>query len=220
MEYVEFLTQNHTKTKRDYVGRVNEFPKAKAMEKACLFEEDYWDGERYYGYGGYKYDGRWKKVAEDLASHYNLKKGDKVLDIGCGKGFLLYELTQVVPGIEVQGIDISHYAIKHAKEEVKPFVIQGDASHLPFQDKTFDFVISLNTLHNLPCEQLEKALKEMQRVSKGKAYLCVESFRDNEEKVNMLYWQITCQSFYSPESWKWWFKHCEYTGDYGFIYFT
>jgi len=219
MAYIDFITQNHTKTKRNYLERVNEDPKAEVATIASKFDEDYWDGERKYGYGGYRYDGRWEKVAQKLIDHYQLKPGDKVLDIGCGKGFLLYDLSIAVPGIDIVGIDISSYAIEHAKDEIKDKLIVANATSLPFENNEFDLVISLNTLHNLPCHMLEKALNEMQRVGKKNKYLVVESYRNEEEKVNLLYWQLTCQSFFSPDEWQWWFKHCHYTGDHGFIYF-
>lgn len=219
MAYVDFITTNHTSTKRDYIGRVNEYPKAKAATIACQFGKDYWDGDRKYGYGGYHYDGRWRPIAEKIAAHYALKAGDKILDIGCGKAFLLFEISQVVPGIEIHGIDISKYAIENAKEEIKDNLQVASAEKLPFRDNHFDFVYSINTLHNLPCYKLEKALKEMQRVGKDKKHLTVESYRNINEKVNLLYWQLTCESFYSPEEWQWWFDHTNYDGDHSFIYF-
>ena len=128
MAYVDFIAPIHKSTKRDYLARVTEFPKAQAAEIAKKFDRDYWDGDRRVGYGGYRYDGRWRKVADAMRDHYGLKAGDRVLDVGCGKGFLLYDLTQSVPGIEVVGIDISSYAIEHAKEEIKPFLRVGDAA--------------------------------------------------------------------------------------------
>ena len=219
MAYVDFLTTIHKKTERDYLARVNEYPKAKAAELAKKFDYDYWDGDRKVGYGGFSYDGRWRKVADEMVAHYGLKPGDKVLDVGCGKAFLLYDLTQAVPGLEVAGIDISQYAIDHAKEEVKPFLKQGHARELPWADGEFDLVISINTLHNLPNYDLEKALKEFQRVGNNHRYLCVESYRNEEEKANLLYWQLTCEAFCSPEEWDWWFKLTGYTGDHSFIYF-
>lgn len=219
MAYRDFISAIHKKTNRDYLARVNEFPKAKAAEVAKKFEKDYWDGDRKFGYGGFRYDGRWRAVANELAKHYQLKPGQKVLDVGCGKGFLLYELTQAVLGLEVFGIDISQYAIENSKEEIRNSLQVANAASLPFKDKSFDLVISINTLHNLPCYDLEKGLKEIQRVGKNNKYLVVESFRNEEEKVNLLYWQLTCRSFYSPEEWDWWFTHCNYTGDHSFIYF-
>lgn len=219
MAYIDFISVLHKATKRDYIGRVNEFPKAETSKIAKQFGKDYWDGDRKFGYGGYKYDGRWRKVADAFRDHYKLKKGDKVLDIGCGKAFLLYDLTQSVPGIEVHGIDISEYGIQNAKEEVRPFLQKAHANKLPFPDKYFDFVFSINSLHNLPCYDLDKALKEMQRVGKDKRYLVVESFRNEEEKVNLLYWQLTCESFFDPKGWEWWFEKTGFKGDHSFIYF-
>ncbi|NGX28414.1 MAG: 23S rRNA (guanine(745)-N(1))-methyltransferase [Candidatus Anoxychlamydiales bacterium] len=219
MAYIDFISTIHNKTKRDYLKRVNEYPKHEAAQIAKKFGKDYWDGDRKVGYGGFKYDGRWKSVAEKLAKHYNLKPGQKVLDIGCGKGFLLYDLTQVVPGLEIFGIDISKYAIENSKEEIKNNLQVADANNLPFEDSSFDLIISITTLHNLHCFNLEKALKEVMRVGKDKQYIVVESYRNEEEKANLLYWQLTCESFFSPEEWDWWFKHCNYTGDHSFIYF-
>jgi ubiquinone/menaquinone biosynthesis C-methylase UbiE len=218
MPEIDFISPLHKKTKRDYLARVNEFPKAEAAKLAKQFARDYWDGDRKVGYGGMRYDGRWLVVADAMAKHYGLKAGDKILDVGCGKGFLLYDFTQAVPGIEVCGLDISSYAIENAKEEVKPFLQVGHAKQLPFADKSFDLVISITTLHNLYCYDLDSALREMERVGKQK-YLVVESYRNEEEKANLLYWQLTCEAFCTPEEWAWWFKQTGFTGDYSYIYF-
>lgn len=217
--YVDFLTPVHTSTKRDYLARVNEFPKARAATLAKKFDVDYWDGDRNTGYGGYKYDGRWRAVAEEMAKTYDLKPGDRILDVGCGKAFLLYEFTQVVPGISVAGIDVSQYAIDNAKPEVQPFLKVASATELPYPDQSFDLVISITTLHNLYCFELYKALHEIERVGKKHKYICVESYRNEEEKANLLYWQLTCEMFCTPDEWKWWFEHCGYSGDYSFIFF-
>ena len=219
MAYVDFLSPIHKSTKRDYVARVTEFPKAEAAKLAKQFGKDYWDGDRKVGYGGYSYDGRWRKVADAMAAHYGLKAGDRVLDVGCGKAFLLYDLTQAVPGIEVHGIDISEYGIENAKEEVRGCLQTANANDLPFEDGSFDFVYSINTLHNLHCYDLDRALREMQRVGRKHRYICVESYRNEDEKTNLLYWQLTCESFCTPEEWEWWFERCGYTGDHSFIYF-
>jgi len=219
MAYIDFISSVHKKTKRDYLKRVNEFPKHKAAELAKKFDKDYWDGDRKIGYGGFYYDGRWKVVADKLAEHYNLKAGQRVLDVGCGKGFLLYDVSQVVPGVEIHGVDISRYAIKNSKEEIRSSLQVANANKLPFEDAYFDLVISINTLHNLHCYDLEKAFKEIMRVGKNNKYIVVESYRNEEEKANLLYWQLTCESFFSPEEWNWWFNHCNYTGDHSFIYF-
>lgn len=219
MASVDFISLVHKSTKRDYLKRVTEFPKAEAAKLAKKWAYDYWDGDRKTGYGGMKYDGRWKKVAEAMAKQYEIKPGDKILDVGCGKGFLLYDFTQVVPGVEVTGIDISDYAIQNSKVEIKNHLHIGNAKSLPFSDKSFDLVISINTLHNLLCFDMLSALKEIQRVGKRNKYICVESFRSEEEKVNLMYWQLTCQCFFTPEEWWWWFDLANYQGDHSFIYF-
>jgi SAM-dependent methyltransferase len=219
MGYTDFISVLHKRTKRDYLARVTEFPKAEAAKLAKQFGRDYWDGDRKVGYGGMRYDGRWRAVADLMAKHYGLKAGDRVLDVGCGKGFLLYDLTQAVPGLEICGLDVSGYAIENAKEEVRPFLKEGHARELPYADGSFDLVISINTLHNLYCYDLDRALREIQRVGRRNRYLCVESYRNEEEKVNLMYWQLTCEAFCTPEEWEWWFRQTGYTGDWSFIFF-
>lgn len=219
MAYVDFLSSVHKRTKRDYLGRVNEFPKAEAAKIAKQYGVDYWDGDRKFGYGGYYYDGRWGKVAESLIQYYGLKPGDRVLDVGCGKAFLLYDMMQALPGLEVVGIDISEYAIKNGKPEVNPFLRVGNATDLPFRDNSFDLVISLNVIHNLFVFDMVKAVQEIERVGKRNKYIVVESYRNLEEKTNLLYWVLTGECFFTPEEWGWFYSLCNYTGDYGFIFF-
>jgi SAM-dependent methyltransferase len=222
MPYIDFMSVLHKSTQRDYLARVNDpdYPKAKAAELAKRWGYDYWDGDRRINYGGYRYlPGRWEKVARRMVDHYGLKAGDKVLDVGCGKGFLLYDFTLVVPGIEVFGIDISDYAIANSKEEVRNRLQVGNSNSLPYPDQHFDLVISINELHNLHCYDVDKSLREIQRVGKNNRYICVESYRNEVEKTNLLYWQVTCEAFNTPQEWEWWFKQTGYTGDYSFIYF-
>lgn len=218
-ERIDFTQALHSSTKRDYVARVVEFDKATSAEVASRFGQEYWDGERHYGYGGYRYDGRWRPIAQKMADHYGLKAGMRILDVGCGKGFLLYEFTQVVPGIEIVGIDISTYGIENAKEEVRPYLQVGDASVLPYADDSFDLVVTLGTLHNLPIGKLWSAVSEIERVGRGGKYIMVESYRDEREKANLLYWQLTCKSFYGTDDWEWLYRKIGYTGDHGYIFF-
>jgi len=220
MAFIDFISGIHSSTKRDYVARVVEFDKADCATVAKQWGQEYWDGPRQFGYGGYKYDGRWFSVAQTIAQHYELKPGDRVLDVGCGKGYLLHEFTRAVPGVEVVGIDASQYGIENAKEEVKPFLRVGHAKELPFEDNSFDFVISMATLHNLTLPDLFSAVKEIERVGRGnRKYIMLESWRNEREKANLLYWQLTCESFHPVKSWEWIYEQCGYTGDWGFIFF-
>jgi len=219
MAYVDFIGDLHRATKRDYVQRVVEHDKAESAAIATQFGADYWDGDRRYGYGGYTYDGRWRPMVQKIADHYGLKPGMRILDVGCGKGYLLHEFTQVVPGADVAGLEISEYAIEHAKPEIKDAIRQGNAKDLPFDDDAFDLVVSLGCLHNLANYDLDRAAREIERVGKGPKYIMVESFRNESEKANLLYWQLTCRAFHSPQEWEWLLGQAGYTGDYGCIYF-
>ncbi len=212
------ITPLHKKTKRDYIGRMMD-EKVACSKIARRYDKDYWDGDRRYGYGGYRYDGRWEVVARKLIELYSLANDAKILDVGCGKGFLLYEFKKLLPDATVKGFDISQYAIENAKEEIKDalFVHRAEKSY-PFKDKEFDFVISITTLHNLYINELKSALKEIERVGKNK-YITMESYRNEHELFNLQCWALTCESFFSPQEWVWLFNEFGYTGDYEFIYF-
>ena len=222
MAYMDFISAVHKTTERDYLARVNdpEYPKGKAAELAKEWGYDYWDGDRRINYGGYQYiEGRWEKVARAMQEHYKLPNNAKVLDVGCGKGYMLYDFTKVLPNAEVHGIDVSSYAIENSKPEVRMHLVEGRAESLPWPDDYFDLVYSLNTFHNLHAHELELALSEFERVGKRHKYLCVESYRNEEEKANLLYWQVTCEAFNTPKEWEWWFNLAGYTGDHSFIFF-
>ena len=213
------VTPLHESTKRDYLARMID-DKVRCMNIAKQYGEDYWDGDRRYGYGGYNYiPGRWKQVAEELISIYNLKSESKVLDIGCGKGYLMYEIKLLIPDIDISGIDSSDYGLKNAKEEIKPFIHKHKAEvKLPYKDKEFDLVISLGTFHNLRLLELKIALSEMERVGK-KGYLMLESYRNERELFNLQCWALTAESFFDKDEWIWLYNNFGYTGDYEFIYF-
>ena len=219
---IDFMSPSHKSTNRNYLARVidQDYPKAKAAHLAKKYSFDYWDGDRRICYGGYKYiEGRWEKIAQEISNYYSLPPKAKILDIGCGKGFLLYDFLKVIPNAEVYGLDISEYAINNSKPEIRNRLQVGNANKLPWPDNTFDLVISIATLHNLHVYDLDMALREMERVGKNHKYLCVESYRNEEEKANLLYWQVTCEAFNTPEEWRWWFRQTSYSGDYSFIYF-
>ena len=214
-----FINKIHNSTKRNYIERmVNK--KVKCMGVAKKYEIDYWDGKRKYGYGGYKYiPGRWTPVAKKLIKIYNLKSNSKILDVGCGKGFLLMEIKKLIPKISIYGFDISKHALKSAPVEIKKnlFIHRAEKKY-PFKKNYFDLVISLGCLHNLKNFDLKNAISEISRVSK-KSYIMVESYRNDQELFNLQCWALTCQAFYSKKEWIWLFKYFGYKGDYEFIYF-
>ncbi len=217
-ELLNIVNPLHQKTSRDYLARMVD-EKITCSKVARKYGEEFWDGERRFGYGGYKYDGRWSVVAQSLIERFQLDERSRVLDIGCGKGFLLHELQNLLPGLEIRGIDISKYAIENSKEEVREYLFVHDASNpLPFENESFDLAISLGTLHNLPIHHLSVALKEMERVGRD-GYLMVEGYRNVDELFNLQCWALTCESFFRPEEWVWIFEQFGYSGDYEFIFF-
>jgi SAM-dependent methyltransferase len=215
---LNIVTPLHKKTARDYVSRMVD-DKIHCMAKAKEYGYDYWDGNRRFGYGGYEYDGRWSIVAEKLIEQYGLKDDAKILDIGCGKAFLLYELKKLLPNSKIVGFDASKYALENAKEEIRDSLFYHRAEdQFPFDDKQFDLAISLTTLHNLPIFGLKAALSEMGRVAKN-GYLVVEAYRNDTELFNLECWALTCESFFRPDEWVWLYEEFGYHGDYEFIYF-
>ena len=219
MPYIDFIQAVHNSTKRDYLARVLAGNKADFASIAKRFDKDYWDGSRNTGYGGYKYDGRWRSVARRIGEHYQLQPGQKVLDIGCGKGDLLADLKAEFPDIEIFGLDVSTYAIENSVPEIRSTLEIGSAVDLPYPDSYFDLVLSVNVLHNFRLPDLEVAFLEIERVAKKHKYIVMDGYRTEQEKVNLMYWQLTCECFFTPEEWEWVFQKCGYTGDYSLVYF-
>jgi len=193
--------------------------KVRCMLKAKEYEFDYWDGDRRYGYGGYKYDGRWKPVAQQFIDHYKLGPTAKILDVGCGKAHLLHEIKQLLPDAEVAGFDISRHGLADAPDAIRPHLFRYRAQDMyPWGDKYFDLVISLGCLHNLRVFELQTAVGEIERVGTQK-YIMLESYRNELEQFNLQCWALTCESFFDTAEWIWLYRHFGYTGDYEFIYF-
>ena len=219
MALKKIVTQIHEKTKRNYLARMV-LEKKKNMKISKKYDYQYWDGNRKYGYGGFKYiPGHLTSIAKKLIKTYKLNNKSKILDVGCGKGFLLFEIKKLLPGISITGFDISSYAIKNCKKEIKNNLYKFDLrKKLPFKNKEFDLVISINVLHNFKNYELFKILPNLNKISKKK-FIVVESYRNEVEKANLLYWQVSCEAFNTPKEWHWWFKSTGYSGDYSFIYF-
>lgn len=214
--YVNF---RHKKSKRNYIERmVNE--KIKCMKIAKKFGKDYWDGDRKYGYGGYKYIKDYHLfLAKKLVADYKLNSNSKILDIGCGKGYLVYELTKLLNNKNIFGCDISKYAIKNAKKEIKKNIFYHNAKNkFNFKNNHFDFVFSNTTLHNFKIPEVYNSIKEIERIAKQK-YICVESYRNEKEQFGVQCWALTAETLINKESWIWLYKMSGYTGDYEFIYF-
>ena len=181
---------------------------------AKQYGEMYWDGPREYGYGGYHYDGRWRPVARDIIAHFGLEPGMRALDVGCGKGFLVKDLMLESPGLEAFGLDISLYALMHCDLDVVGRLHLGTADELPFPDDSFDCVLSLNTVHNLPRPRAVTAMREIQRLSGGRAFVQVDSYRTPEQKEIFESWVLTAEFHDYPEGWIELFEEAGYTGDY------
>jgi SAM-dependent methyltransferase len=218
-ELVQFVTPLHQATSRAYIDRMVD-DKVHCMLKAKEYETDYWDGDRRYGYGGYKYiPGRWKPVAESLIEHFDLTGNSSVLDVGCGKGFLLYEMKQILPDLQIAGFDISKHGLSQSREEIRDTLFHHKAQDLyPYENNSFDLIISLGCLHNLRVFELEAALQEIERVGR-QGYVMVESFRSEQEQFNLQCWALTCESFFDVDEWIWLYDRFGYTGDYEFIFF-
>jgi ubiquinone/menaquinone biosynthesis C-methylase UbiE len=212
------LLDTYPRIKRNLAERAqwkSRTPENRAIAKQFGFE--YFDGTRDQGYGGYDYDGRWKAVAKRMAEHYGLTGHESILDVGCAKGFLLHDFRELFPNMTVAGIDVSQYALDHAMDDVRPCLSIGNAIELPFPDKSFDVVISINVVHNLSDALCRQAVREMERVGRAHKYLQVDAFRTQEEKEKLEVWQLTAELIYSTDQWKQLLREEGYTGD---VYWT
>ncbi len=205
------LLKSIPRYKRNIVSRKKN-KNYKVIQIAQKFGKEYFDGDRKYGYGGYFYDGRWKRVVSNFIKYYNLKSGDRVLDVGCAKGFLVKDFLD--RGIDVYGIDISNYAIDNCHKDVVSRVKVASAKSLPFPDKSFKLVISINTLHNLNKSECTIAMKEIMRVSKYYTYIQVDAYKNKEEKKIFQDWVLTAKFHTYCKNWEKYFKKINYKGEY------
>lgn len=208
------LLANYPKTRRNVEDR----GQSKTEEDRTIarrFDREFFDGDRSHGYGGFNYHPRfWQPVIPTFQGHFNLTGKSSVLDVGCAKGFMLHDMAELIPGITVQGIDISEYAIANAMEDMRPHVQVADARKLPFPDKSFDVVIAINTIHNLELEECAAALREIERVRRKGAFVTVDAYRTEEERLRMYAWNLTARTIMSVEEWVAFFRKVGYTGDY------
>lgn len=207
------LLDTHPKTTRDYDKRAQE-KTSDIIALAKQFGKDFFDGDRKCGYGGYKYDGRWKSVVKRMRDHYNLPDNAAILDIGCAKGFMLHDFKELMLDCNITGVDVSSYAIENSMPSVKSFLRVASADKLPYPDKSFDLVISINSIHNLPLDRLKQALREIERVCKGHSYITVDAWRNEQERKNLLKWVLTAETMMHVDDWKKLFQEVGYTGDY------
>lgn len=212
------LLESYPRIKRNLAERAQwktRTPENRAIAKR--FGVEYFDGTREQGYGGYRYDGRWKAVAKRMIEFYGLCGTEWILDIGCAKGFLLHDFRELLPGLRVAGIDVSAYALAHAMEDVRPFLQRANATALPFADQSFDLVIAINVVHNLPEPLCRCAIREMERVGRLHKYLQVDSFRNDAERAKLEQWQLTAELLYPPQTWTSLLAEEGYAGD---VYWT
>jgi SAM-dependent methyltransferase len=184
-------------------------------EIARRFDRDFFDGDRKHGYGGFSYNPKyWELVIPDFVKHFGPLDGKSILDVGCAKGFMLYDIKRLIPSAEVTGIDISKYAIENSMPEVRSSLVVGNANSLPFASNAFDLVISINTVHNLELKECKEAIQEISRVSKGAAFLTVDAFSTEEERERMMAWNLTAKTILSVDDWKTLFQEIGYEGDF------
>lgn len=218
LKLVKLITKNHKSTKRNYGARMIS-TKSNTMKISKKYGFDYWDGNRKFGYGGYYDDGRWKSVAKKIIKKYKLNNKSKVLDIGCGKGYLVKELSLALNSKNIYGLDISRYAINKSPKIIRKNLKIFDARKKIDFNKKFDLVISINLIHNFELKDVFSFLKNIISISK-KSYISTESYRNEKELYNLQCWALTCESFFSNKEWKWILSASNYNRDYELIYFT
>lgn len=204
----------------DRLPVVQRNPRARAAAKteedrriAKQFGREFFDGERRHGYGGYRYDGRWLPVARRFVDHYRLGARSSILDVGAGKGFLMHDFLQVLPEAEVRGLDVSRYAKENAHGGMGPRIDLGSAEALPYPDRSFDLVVSINSIHNLKLDELKQALREIERVGRSHKFISVDAWRTEEERKRLMDWVLTAETYLHVDDWHHLFAEVGYTGD-------
>ena len=208
------LMANYPKPNRDVSGRA-ESKSDNDRALARKFGKEFFDGDRSHGYGGFSYNSRfWEPVVPTFKDHWDMQPGNSLLDVGCAKGFMMYDFHRLIPGLAVEGIDISDYAIENGMEEMKPYLKVASADDLPYEDNSFDYTISITTVHNFDTDGVIKALQELERVSRKGSFITVDAYTNNDEKQRMHAWNLTAKTILHVDEWKELFDEAGYTGDY------
>lgn len=207
------LMQYYPRTSKSLSSRVD--VTEDDLKIARKFSKEYFDGDRKYGYGGYYYNGKyWSKTVEYMREYYNLKSDASILDVGCGKGFMLFDFKMLMPKSRLVGLDISNYAYENAIPEIQPDIQIGNAKQLPFEDNSFDLVLGINVVHNLDLVECKQAIQEIERVSKRHKFIVVDAWRNNQERIRHNDWVVTCKTAMHTSEWTKLFMDIGYTGDY------
>jgi ubiquinone/menaquinone biosynthesis C-methylase UbiE len=208
------LLNNYLTLKKRYVSKNTRTIKNRII--ASYREKDFYDGKRENGYGGFKYDGRWKIIAKKIFEVYRLKNNAKVLQIGCDKGFLLQDIKEIFPKSKVRGVEVSDYAIKHTNKKISKFIKKNKFYDLPFKNNEFDFVIAIGPVYSLNLADAIKCLKEIKRVGKGKSFITLGSYESERDFKLFRYWTLLGSTILKKKEWIEVLKHTKYSGDYKF----
>jgi SAM-dependent methyltransferase len=213
-----FLMHRYPKAKRQSISAERVEVSEDDREKARRFDKMYFDTERRYGYGGYYYNARFfTDVVQDFIYYYKLKPGMKILDVGCAKGFMLHDFKLAMPGLEVAGIDISDYVLGEALPDVRRFLQKACCSKLPFENDSFDLVISISTIHNLDLDGVRRSLREIMRVSKRSSFVKVNGYKNLAEREALERWNLVAKTILRESEWEELFAELGYDGDYDFF---
>jgi len=206
------LMDLYPRAKRDLEHRAAVSEENRRVAKQ--FGREFFDGTRDQGYGGYRYDGRWVPIVARMRNHYELADDASILDVGCGKGFMLHDFKRVMPACTVAGLDISAYAIENARKDVRRFLTAGNCKELPYPDHSFDLVVSINTVHNLKRDECCQAIREIERVGRRHKFIVVDAYSNEQEKQRMFKWNLTAETILHVDEWRVLFAEADYTGDY------
>ncbi len=197
-----------------YVGRGIRTIKNRII--ASYRDKRYYDGDRNDGYGGFIYDGRWKKIVESMCEDYGLTENSALLQVGCEKGFLLNDFKEHFPKMKVRGVEISDYAITNSMPLAKPYIVKSDFTRLPFKNQEFDFIIAVGVVYTLNLRDAISCLKEIQRVGKGRSFITLGAYRDERGERLFKYWTLLGATILHVDEWVEVLKEAGYTGDYFF----